>query len=59
MKLCNFCSKLKPDDHFLKINRPGWKCRYCDECARENMARYSLAMSKVRDIEKMARNAKL
>ena len=43
---CTQCKTEKAEDHFLRLNRRGWRVEKCSKCAGENMRRYSRRVEK-------------
>jgi hypothetical protein len=38
MKVCTQCEKIKAEDRFYRIRKPGWKVTYCNDCVAINIA---------------------
>ena len=40
MQFCTECEQIKSEDQFLKINKPGWKVTFCNQCAQRKVAEW-------------------
>jgi hypothetical protein len=55
---CKKCKTNKPEAQFLRLPGSGWKVRFCNRCAGIGMASYWRIRATVKNVAKIALEAK-